>query len=68
MLLPFQQQMRQGIMSKYTNATDDIPAKRTSRCRLMEKFLQGADRTYAKFVDRCFNRFTKSISFRTNKK
>ena len=39
----------QGIMSKYTNATDDIPAGEQDA--MMEKFLQGADRTYAKFVD-----------------
>ena len=39
----------QGIMSKYKNATDDIPAGEQDA--MMEKFLQGADRTYAKFVD-----------------
>ena len=39
----------EGIMSKYKNATDDIPA--AEQDAMMEKFLQGADRTYAKFVD-----------------
>ena len=39
----------EGIMSKYKNATDDIPAGEQDA--MMEKFLQGADRTYAKFVD-----------------
>ena len=39
----------QGIMSKYKNATDDIPV--AEQDAMMDNFLKGADRTYAKFVD-----------------
>ena len=39
----------EGIMSKYKNATDDIPA--AEQDAIMDNFLKGADRTYAKFVD-----------------
>jgi len=39
----------QGIMSKYKNATDDIPA--AEQDVILDNFMKGADRTYAKFVD-----------------
>ena len=40
---------RETIMSTYKSVGDDIPA--AEQDAMMEKFLQGADRTYAKFVD-----------------